>query len=94
VWHLYLLFCLGSLGVGLIQCVCFGCIPRWLWHSSLINLVQDNGLAESADQTPHGVDASSPLLVGRDNRMAVQRRAKITMAALYAVQVFYSFFIM
>ncbi|RMJ22979.1 hypothetical protein PHISP_06146 [Aspergillus sp. HF37] len=54
----------------------------------------DNGLAESAGQTPHGVDTSSPLLVGRDNRMAVQRRAKITMAALYAVQVFYSFFIM
>ncbi|OJJ60839.1 hypothetical protein ASPSYDRAFT_147151 [Aspergillus sydowii CBS 593.65] len=29
-----------------------------------------------------------------DNRRAVERRGKITMAALYAVQVFYSFFIM
>ncbi|RJE19901.1 hypothetical protein PHISCL_07770 [Aspergillus sclerotialis] len=42
----------------------------------------------------HQVDASSPLLVGRDNRLAVQRRGRIIMAALYAVQVFYSFFIM
>ncbi|EAW09411.1 low-affinity Cu transporter [Aspergillus clavatus NRRL 1] len=39
-------------------------------------------------------DASSPLVVGRDNRRAVERRGKITLAALYAVQVFYSFFIM
>ncbi|KAL4782060.1 Ctr copper transporter [Aspergillus varians] len=39
-------------------------------------------------------NASSPLLVGSDNRRAVERRGKITMAALYAVQVFYSFFIM
>ncbi|KAL5001197.1 Ctr copper transporter family-domain-containing protein [Aspergillus recurvatus] len=39
-------------------------------------------------------NASSPLLVGSDNRRAVERRAKITMAALYGVQVFYSFFIM
>ncbi|KAL2800959.1 Ctr copper transporter [Aspergillus keveii] len=37
---------------------------------------------------------SSRLLVGSDNRRAVERRGKITMAALYAVQVFYSFFIM
>ena len=39
-------------------------------------------------------NASSRLLVGSDNRRAVERRGKITMAALYAVQVFYSFFIM
>ncbi|KAL4810230.1 Ctr copper transporter family-domain-containing protein [Aspergillus unguis] len=39
-------------------------------------------------------NASSPLLVGGDNRRAVERRGKITMAALYGVQVFYSFFIM
>lgn len=36
----------------------------------------------------------SPLLVGRDNRAAIVRRGRITMAALYAIQVFYSFFIM
>ncbi|KAJ5396588.1 hypothetical protein N7509_004701 [Penicillium cosmopolitanum] len=36
----------------------------------------------------------SPLLVGRDNRAAVARRGKFTLAALYAIQVFYSFFIM
>ncbi|KAL4953011.1 Ctr copper transporter family-domain-containing protein [Aspergillus filifer] len=39
-------------------------------------------------------NGSSRLLVGSDNRRAVERRGKITMAALYAVQVFYSFFIM
>ncbi|KAL5339221.1 Ctr copper transporter [Aspergillus crustosus] len=38
--------------------------------------------------------ARSPLLVGSDNKRAVERRGQITMAALYAVQVFYSFFIM
>ncbi|GAQ04616.1 copper transport protein CTR2 [Aspergillus lentulus] len=37
---------------------------------------------------------SSPLVAGRDNRRAVEQRGKITLAALYAVQVFYSFFIM
>ncbi|GFF37468.1 copper transport protein CTR2 [Aspergillus udagawae] len=42
-------------------------------------------------QTPN---ESSPLLAGRDNRRAVESRGKITLAALYAVQVFYSFFIM
>lgn len=39
-------------------------------------------------------NVSSRLLVGSDNRRALERRGKITMAALYAVQVFYSFFIM
>ncbi|KAL4870895.1 hypothetical protein BDV12DRAFT_45435 [Aspergillus spectabilis] len=38
--------------------------------------------------------ARSPLLVGSDNKRAIERKGKITMAALYAVQVFYSFFIM
>ncbi|KAL2860641.1 Ctr copper transporter [Aspergillus pseudodeflectus] len=42
----------------------------------------------------HVPSTSSRLLVGSDNRRAVERRGKITMAALYAVQVFYSFFIM
>lgn len=36
----------------------------------------------------------SPLLAGRDNRAAVARQGRITLAALYAIQVFYSFFIM
>lgn len=36
----------------------------------------------------------SPLLAGRDNRAATARRGKIILAALYAIQVFYSFFIM
>ncbi|PYH79776.1 copper transporter family protein [Aspergillus uvarum CBS 121591] len=31
---------------------------------------------------------------GRDSRKSVEQRGKITMASLYAVQVFYSFFIM
>lgn len=39
-------------------------------------------------------DESSPLLVGRDQRRVADRRGKVTLAALYAVQVFYSFFIM
>ncbi|KAB8229231.1 low-affinity Cu transporter [Aspergillus alliaceus] len=43
---------------------------------------------------PHSYDESSPLLVGRDNRRVVEQRGKLIMAALYAVQVFYSFFIM
>ncbi|KAB8077543.1 Ctr copper transporter family-domain-containing protein [Aspergillus leporis] len=47
-----------------------------------------------SSHTPHSYDASSPLLVGRDNRRAVEQRGKLIMALLYAVQVFYSFFIM
>ncbi|KAE8415787.1 Ctr copper transporter family-domain-containing protein [Aspergillus pseudocaelatus] len=43
---------------------------------------------------PHSCDESSPLLTGRDNRRVVEQRGKLIMAALYAVQVFYSFFIM
>ncbi|KAH1544768.1 hypothetical protein KXX57_005279 [Aspergillus fumigatus] len=44
-----------------------------------------------SSQTPN---ESSPLVAGRDNRRAVEQRGKIILAALYAVQVFYSFFIM
>ncbi|KAI9927784.1 hypothetical protein MW887_002636 [Aspergillus wentii] len=44
--------------------------------------------------TTYVPDASSPLLAGRDNRRIVERNGKVTIAALYAVQVFYSFFIM
>ncbi|KAJ6009588.1 hypothetical protein N7499_005014 [Penicillium canescens] len=50
-----------------------------------------NGLE---DAIHHTRNEGSPLLVGRDNRAALARRGKVTMAALYAIQVFYSFFIM
>lgn len=46
-----------------------------------------------ADGPPIGGERS-PLLAGRDNRAAIVRRGRITLAALYAIQVFYSFFIM
>ncbi|KAL2829724.1 Ctr copper transporter family-domain-containing protein [Aspergillus cavernicola] len=59
------------------------------------NEIADEAVTGNEAQNPtHEPDASSPLLVGSDNRRAVERRGKITMAALYAVQVFYSFFIM
>jgi copper transporter 1 len=64
----------------------------------LTNGVQGNEFADESatanvpsSQNPN---ESSPLVVGRDNRRAVEQRGKITLAALYAVQVFYSFFIM
>ncbi|KGO71303.1 Ctr copper transporter [Penicillium italicum] len=50
-----------------------------------------NGLADAIHNTHH---ESSPLLVGSENRAALARKGKLTMAALYAIQVFYSFFIM
>ncbi|KAJ5210455.1 Ctr copper transporter [Penicillium cf. griseofulvum] len=50
----------------------------------------DNGL----DAIHHTHNESSSLLVGSDNRGALARKGKLTMAALYAIQVFYSFFIM
>ncbi|KAH8694117.1 Ctr copper transporter family protein [Talaromyces proteolyticus] len=37
---------------------------------------------------------TSSLLVGRDSKQALEQRGRIVMALLYAVQVFYSFFIM
>ncbi|KAL2867119.1 low-affinity Cu transporter [Aspergillus lucknowensis] len=56
--------------------------------------VTGNGSQSQSQANSHVPGASSPLLVGSDNLRAVERRGKITMAALYAVQVFYSFFIM
>ncbi|CDM32234.1 hypothetical protein DTO013E5_3559 [Penicillium roqueforti] len=50
-----------------------------------------NGLADATNHTHH---ESSPLLVGSENRAALARKGKLIMAALYAIQVFYSFFIM
>lgn len=37
---------------------------------------------------------TSSLLVGRDNKQILERQGKIILATLYAIQVFYSFFIM
>ncbi|EEA19120.1 Ctr copper transporter family protein [Talaromyces marneffei ATCC 18224] len=37
---------------------------------------------------------SSSVLVGRDSKQVLERRGRVIMAALYAAQVFYSFFIM
>ncbi|EXJ90630.1 hypothetical protein A1O1_03733 [Capronia coronata CBS 617.96] len=39
-------------------------------------------------------ESSSSLVVGRDSKAAAERQGTIIRAALYAVQVFYSFFIM
>ncbi|CAG8231936.1 unnamed protein product [Penicillium nalgiovense] len=50
-----------------------------------------NGLADATRNTHH---ESSPLLAGRENRAALARKGKLALAALYAIQVFYSFFIM
>ncbi|KAL4939024.1 hypothetical protein BDV06DRAFT_43365 [Aspergillus oleicola] len=64
------------------------------------NEIADEAAAPESEPEPENQahayvrNASSRLLVGSDNRRAVERRGKITMAALYAVQVFYSFFIM
>ncbi|KAJ9203558.1 hypothetical protein DTO164E3_2480 [Paecilomyces variotii] len=41
-----------------------------------------------------GRNETRSLLVGWDSKRAAEQRGKLTMAALYAVQVFYSFFIM
>ena len=58
---------------------------------------QDDEDPAAATTTIHdnsNAETSSLLLVGRDSRREVERRGKIVMAVLYAVQVFYSFFIM
>lgn len=71
-----------------------------LGELSLMSCSADNGVANPglanipAETVPNIGDDGSPLLVGRDNRAAVARRGRITLAALYALQVFYSFFIM
>ncbi|KAJ5161199.1 hypothetical protein N7492_006591 [Penicillium capsulatum] len=68
--------------------------------ASSANLRADNGVDNPglanipAETVPNIRDESSPLLAGRDNRAVVARRGRITLAALYAIQVFYSFFIM
>ncbi|OQD77007.1 hypothetical protein PENDEC_c003G06363 [Penicillium decumbens] len=57
--------------------------------------ILDQSIANVSEEGFRPVSSErSPLLAGRDNRAAVARRGKITLAALYAIQVFYSFFIM
>jgi copper transporter 1 len=51
--------------------------------------------AESSAKDVHTTDESSSLLhSGRNAGSNVEQQAKLVKAALYAVQVFYSFFIM
>lgn len=50
-------------------------------------------MGNSTATTTTTYEASS-LLVGWDSKRAAEQRGKIVLAALYAVQVFYSFFIM
>ncbi|KAK9592927.1 copper transpport protein [Aspergillus fumigatus] len=49
---------------------------------------------EAAQAQRLNVFSTTTATIGRDNRRAVEQRGKIILAALYAVQVFYSFFIM
>jgi copper transporter 1 len=63
---------------------------------SLMSCSAGDGIPEPVTANIHdAINAEgSPLLVGRDNRATLARRGKLILAALYAVQVFYSFFIM
>jgi copper transporter 1 len=62
----------------------------------LFSLVSSLGIhAESVSASKDGTDESSSLLnPGRAVRRPSEQQAKIVKAILYAVQVFYSFFIM
>lgn len=52
-------------------------------------------IAESKRDTPNNTDESSSLLgPGRNGGKNAEQQTKIVKGALYAVQVFYSFFIM
>lgn len=66
-------------------------MPRLSADNEIADPIIANGLANAIHHTH---DEGSPLLVGRDNKAALARKGKVTMAALYAIQVFYSFFIM
>ena len=50
--------------------------------------------AETPQGAPQVNESSSLLSTGKDARSSAERRGLIIKAALYAVQVFYSFFIM
>jgi copper transporter 1 len=68
-------------------------------EGALIDVSAEDGvLGQSIANVSEGIrpvsGERSPLLAGRDNRAAVARQGRITLAALYAIQVFYSFFIM
>ncbi|KAF7713766.1 Uncharacterized protein PECH_000605 [Penicillium ucsense] len=71
-------------------------------HNQRLNAIAVSTNTGGVDEIPgptalnaHEVQTEgSPLIVGRDSRSALARRGKLVLAALYAVQVFYSFFIM
>lgn len=69
----------------------FSLMPCFSADDEIADPIIVNGLVDAIHQTHN---ESSPLLAGRDNRAALARRGKVTMAALYAIQVFYSFFVM
>ena len=66
------------------------------WKSLIIDLsMQDReAVVATTTGTVSVHDSSSPLLVGSDHQWAVARRGRYILAALYGLQVFYSFFIM
>ena len=66
-------------------------MPRLTADNETADPISANGLANVLPRTHN---EGSPLLAGRDNKAALARKGKLTMAALYAIQVFYSFFIM
>lgn len=71
----------------------FSLISRLTADNETADPIIANGLANAVPHT-HTYNEGSPLLVGRDNKAAFARKGKVTLAALYAIQVFYSFFIM
>lgn len=63
----------------------------------LTRCLQDDEIGPSDYNTrssPEPANAVHSLVVGRDSKIALERRGKIFLALLYAVQVFYSFFLM
>ncbi|KAJ5970963.1 uncharacterized protein N7479_000881 [Penicillium vulpinum] len=66
-------------------------LPATTGDAEIADPIIANGLADTIHNTRN---EGSPLLVGRDNRGTLVRKGKLIMAALYAIQVFYSFFIM
>ncbi|KAK5052686.1 hypothetical protein LTR84_002552 [Exophiala bonariae] len=59
-------------------------------HNARMSAYSTSGSSESPQLDP----SSSLLVVGRDSKSAEQRKGTLIKGALYAVQVFYSFFIM
>jgi copper transporter 1 len=73
--------------------------PRQPIAEARTSLQDNENIQHSVDDAETGRSGglsnfTSSLLVGRDSKQALEQRGKIVMALLYAVQVFYSFFIM